>query len=403
MWLRIYNQISILKIIFQYCSIIFQKCIDSGLGNGYNIDIKPKVPFRSMLVLASGGSQEMIDDTEQLDTEYYSRKKFRERLETVMEQTNISWDSLADLVTEAGYRITTSNLKLYVNQRNISLKLLITISRVLRISMDYLIGNDADVPAVIYNGFDYHYDSQRYMQYAGYYFVYFFPTRTNEPEEIIEATLNIDEKKSFYATFSIPVIEAKPKVYNGHLILSAKTDTAFLNMYGTNGELIEFIFNDPKTNQNKIRFCVSALVSVSSGDAKRMPTLSRAVITEKALTDEGKKIIEAHLRLNSKYIDIQREKLQTILSEFLEHESISDADNVCSRLLAAFKPKTIYSIEEQYLLNTFRIDNDLSNLQVERLIAELRRASLSSINCKTPRSLDARLYLLMRDAGMFKE
>ena len=345
----------------------------------------------------------MIDDSEQIETEYYSRKIFRERLELVMAQTNIGWDLLADMVTKAGYRITASNLKLYVNQRNISLRLLIIISKVLHISMDYLIGNDADVPAVIYNGFDYHYESQRYMQYAGNYYVYFFPTRTNEPEEIIEATLVIEEKKSFYATFSIPVLDAKPKVYNGHLILSAKTDTAFLNMYGTNGELIEFIFNDPKTNQNKIRFCISALVSVSSGDAKRMPTIWRAVITEKALTNDGKRIVEAHLRLNSKYIDIQEKRLHTILSGFLDHENISDADNVCARLIAAFKPKTIYSIEEQYMLNTFRIENDLSNLQVERLISELRRASLSSINCKIPRSLDARLYLLMRDADMFKK
>ena len=95
--------------------------------------------------------------------------------------------------------------------------------------------------------------------------------------------------------------------------------------------------------------------------------------------------------------------MQTILSDFLQQENIKDAAEICTRLKYAFKAKTYYSIEEQYFLNTFRSENGLTNLQTENLIADLRNHSMSAINCKTPRSIDARLYLLLKENGMFEE
>ena len=134
-----------------------------------------------------------------------------------------------------------------------------------------------------------------------------------------------------------------------------------------------------------------------------MPTLSRAIVSEKRLTDAGHKFLDANLRLNSKYINIADDELQTILSDFLQQENIKDAAEICTRLNYAFKAKTYYSIEEQYFLNTFRSENGLTNLQTENLIADLRNHSMSAINCKTPRSIDARLYLLLKENGMFEE
>lgn len=334
--------------------------------------------------------------------DFYDKDLFCERVESVMHLEKVDYDALAQKFCEAGYPISASNLRVYINQRNLSLKVLYFLSKTLNISMDYLIGNEVGNYLTLNEGFDYEIYGSRYAQYPGKYYVYFLPTRTNEPEKLIEATLTISDKQSFFSSLEIPVTDGDSKIFNGHLVLSKKTYTAFLNMVGSNGEMIQFTFNDPNTNQNKLRFCVSALISVSSGDAKRMPTLSRAIISEKRLTDAGHKYLDANLRLNSKYINIHADELQTILSEFLERENIEEATEICQRLKYAFKAKTYYSIEEQYFLNTFRAENSLTNLQTESLIADLRNHSMSDINCKTPRSIDARLYIMLKEECMFE-
>lgn len=342
------------------------------------------------------------EDNQQTNPPGYDRDLFSKRVKEVMHREKMDFDVLADKMSKAGYDISDKNLKLYVEKRNPSLKLLLYLSKALHVSMDYLIGNEVGNFITLNEGFDHEYDGSRYAQYSGKYTVYFFPTRTNEPEELIEASLKIDGENGFFSTLEIPITGGGVKQYNGHLVLSKKTYTAFLNMVGTNGEIIQFTFNDPNTNNDKIRFCVSALVSISSGDAKRMPTLSRAIISEKRLTDAGRKYLDSNLRLNSKYINIHQDRLLTVIKNFLDKENIENSEEIRNRLSFAFKAKTYYSIEEQYFLNTFRTENGLSNLQTESLIADLRNNSMSSINCKIPRTLDARLYIMLRDECMFE-
>lgn len=346
------------------------------------------------------GEKERKNNSNNFDCD---REQFCKRVESAMLSAKLDFDTLASKFSDAGYPITGANLKLYVTKRNPSIKLLIYLSKTLHTSIDYLIGNDSANSFQLNSSFDREMYSSRYAQYPGKYIVYFFPTRTNEPEELIKAELQITESNGFYATLKIPVEGGYDKEYEGHLVLSKKTNTAFLSMIGHNGEMIQFTFNDPHTNQNRLRFCISALISVSSGDAKRMPTLSRAVISELELSDEGIKYLEANLRMNSKYIYIQEEKMLSTLTRFLHSEGIADAEAICERLQCAFKARRYYSLEEQYFLNTFRRENDLTNLQIESLIADLRNNSLSSINVKTPRSLDARLYLLLKEEKMFIE
>lgn len=331
----------------------------------------------------------------------YDKDLFIARIEEVMHLAKMDYDTLATKFKELGYSITSANLRTYITQRNLSLKVLIYLSKALNVSMDYLIGNEVRLHTCMNENFDREVWGTRYLQYHGDYFVYFYPTRTNEPEELITAHLNISKEDGFLSTLYVPVPGGIPKIYTGYLILSQKTDTAFLSMVGTNGEIVQLTFNDPNTNQNKLRFCIAALLSVSSGDAKRMPTMSRAIITEKEVSSAGRDLLAANLRLNSKYIHIQNGELQKTLNQFLQQEGIADTDEICHRLECAFKAKQFVSIEEQYLLNTFKNENDLSNLQIERLIAELRNHSMSDINVKIPRSIDSRLYLMMREESLF--
>ena len=331
----------------------------------------------------------------------YDKELFIRRVNDAMHLARMDYDALAKQFSKLGYSITGPNLRMYINQRNVSLKVLIYLSKSLNVPMDHLVGNDVAGISYLNDNFDRDINSARYAQYPGKYVVYFYPTRTNEPENLIEASLDISDKNGFFSTLKIPVPNRASKIYTGHLVLSKKTNTAFLSMIGEHGEIIEFIFNDPNTIQDKIRFCVAALISVSSGDLKRMPTLSRAIICENAVNDEGRRFLTANLRLNSKYINIECNKLQTVLNRFLQKEEIVDATEVVERLQNAFKVRHFFSIEEQYFLNTFKNENALSDVQAEQLIVELRNHSMSDINIKVPRSIDSRLYLLMNRAKMF--
>ncbi len=333
----------------------------------------------------------------------YDKELFCNRVQLSMHRAKLDWEQVSVKFGQAGYPITAQNLRTYVTQRNLSLKVLIHLSQALGVSMDYLIGNDSNSPMMFFEGFDYEFSGQRYNQYDGVFSVYFYPTRTNEPEKIIIASLQIDAKKNYMAVLEIPLDDAPSKVFTGNLLLSRKTDTAFLNMKGVNGEMLQLTFNDPNTFQNKMRFCIAGLLSVSSGDAKRMPTLSRAVICDKPLKPEAMDFIAANLKLNSKYIPIQKDKLELVMRSFCKKENIENCDDICNRVMTAFKPRTQFYLEEQYFLNTFRNENNLSDIEVERLIVALRMASECNINSKIPRSIDARLYLLLKQENLFIE
>lgn len=331
----------------------------------------------------------------------YNKNVLLENVQNAMRLAKMDFDSLAERFRELNYPISSSNLRTYITQRNMSLKVLLYLSKALDVSMDELIGNNVGFSIHLNENFDREVTNTRHAQFPGDYVVYFYPTRTNDPEELIEANLTISNDSGLSSTLLVPVPEGSSKKYIGHLILSQKTNTAFLPMVGEHGEIIHFTFNDPNTNQGRFRFCVAALVSVSSGDAKRMPTLSRAIISEQAVTKSGYDFLSSNLRLNSKYIDIQEEQLQLTLGQFLHQENIDNADEITQRILNAFKVRRYYSIEEQYFLNTFKNENSLSNVQTERLISALRNQSMSDINIKNPRTIDARLYLLMRNEGLF--
>lgn len=330
----------------------------------------------------------------------YDRALFCTRVTDAKVRSGMDWDEIAQAITQAGYPVTKANLKTYIFQRMASLKLVIYLSKILHVSIDYLLGNEEN-SITPEDGFDYNYSGHRYRQYDGDFYMYFFPTRTNEPEDPIEAKLHIAVAKGGRATLEVPVDNGDPKIYEGHLLLSSSTDTGFLRLHCNNGESIEQIFNDPNTYQSRLHLCVGALVSVSSGDSKRLPTLSRAVITDLRLSDEGLKYVKANLRLNSKYINVTQEDLERILHNFFEDNRIGNFERVFQRITNAFCERTYYSIEEQYFLNTFKVENKLNDKQAETLIAELRNNSLSGINSKIPRFIDVRLYHLLRDGKMF--
>lgn len=332
----------------------------------------------------------------------YDRDLFCERVEHSMAVAGVSWDQLVERFSEAGYEISKANLKTYIYQRNASLKLVLRLSKALNASIDYLIGNDITANHIM-DGFDKDFGGNRYKQYDGSYFVYYYPTQTNTPEELIVAQLNIKGSDGYSVEFIIPIEDGAAKKYQGQMILSKKTHNGFITLYGENGELVSFAFNDPNTFRHKYEFGIAALLSISSGDVKRAPTLSRAVISSKRLTEKMVEIAKANLRLNSKYITITQPNMDATIDAFFAEEGLPEVEEVKARLKAAFKPRVYSSIEESYFLNTFKLENNLTDIQAETLVARMREASEEAINNKIPRNLESRLFQTFNDNDMFSE
>ena len=317
--------------------------------------------------------------------------EFYERVKKIMSYKSMTIDDLYDAITNrVGYQITKSNLLIYL-QRVPNVNFLVALSKALNVSADYLLGlSDSD----LYNdGFDLKYNTQKYKKYFGTYYLYFCPTVNNSPSKVSTASLRIEPDIGCKVTLSIETTENETKEYLGTLVLSQSYDVGYIVLKCKNfGEMIYMSFCDPVINGTSVttEFLVGAMISISSGDFKRVPVMSRFVLSKRDILQDNEDIIRANLLLNTKYVFLTKESLsKAILQTNMEtalHEAIEQ------RLAAAFTPKETFAIEESYVLNTLKNDLCLTFHQAMDLLTQLRLLSLTSANNKLNKSLDARLY-----------
>jgi transcriptional regulator with XRE-family HTH domain len=320
---------------------------------------------------------------------FFDSEKFVERIEETMQVKNISYEQLHQILTEkVGYSITKNNLRIYIQNRTPNIQFAIALSKALDVSMDFLFGTDSD-EKTLYKGINYHLLSKRYQKYIGDYHLYFYNTRSNSVGSIIHANLSVRLTTKYEVSMEIATTEGGIKKYKGQLLISDLTPTVYMLLYAEFGEVVSMTFYDEAVNFNKFRCAVGAMLSVSSGDLKRSPVMNRFVLTDYEVTEEKKIFLEAHLRMNTKYINIKPKKLRDVLSNLIDE----NAEDILKRLSNAFSEQSYFSIEESFIENTIKNDYDLSSEEVERLIAELRNNSLAPANSKVNRSLDTKLFM----------
>ena len=78
------------------------------------------------------------------------------------------------------------------------------------------------------------------------------------------------------------------------------------------------------------------MLSISAGDLKRAPVLNRFIITGYDVDEAHMSLLKAHLKLNTKYIDITPEMISTSVEGFGKCEM---ADRITDRLKKAFYSK----------------------------------------------------------------
>ena len=204
------------------------------------------------------------------------------------------------------------------------------------------------------------------------------------------ATLEINFAKEEAVTMKISTSEGGEKLYYGDLQISEMSPNVFIVLNSDFGEQVSLTFYDEPMNCETFQCAVGAMLSISAGDLKRAPVLSRFIITGYDVDEAHMKFIKAHLKLNTKYINISPEMICTSVEAIFGKCEM--ADRIADRLKKAFYSKRYYAIEDSFIVNTLRKDENLSLHQADELIAELRNNSLSNINFKINKSLDSTVY-----------
>lgn len=321
---------------------------------------------------------------------FLSLDVFNDRVKRIMQIKNITLEQLYQiLVDDVGYDITRNNLSLYLN-RIPNVNFLVAISKALDVSTDYLLGIE---PETNYSeDFDYNYNSQKYKKYNGDHSIYFLPTVNSSTYDPICAKMKINSSQRCWVTMDIPTPENVIKHYEGELIISKTYSIVCITLRGSGfGEIVNMMFCDHALNDPNASFklSVGAMLSVSSGDFKRMPVLSRFIISRFEIPKEDVSVINANLRLNSKYIHIAPTDLDEPIRRIFPQET---AEEISNRIITAFPPKGVCAVEESFILNTIKQDLGIEDEEINELIISLRCKSMSSTNSKINSVLDSRIY-----------
>lgn len=323
---------------------------------------------------------------------FLQQEDFYKRVKNIMVQRGITTDTLYSIITkEIGYDIAKNNLNLYL-QRVPNVNFLIALSKALNISTDYLLGIDSESPYE--TGFNYKYESKKYKKYEGEYHFYFYPTVSNSPTNVQKAHMSITLKNDYHVKLLITADINRRKEYNGKLLLSDSYEVGYISLKGKGfGEMVYISFCDPSLNFDnaQVQFIIGAMLSISSGDLKRVPVMSRCILCRPDIDERKFDGIKAHLKLNTKYINITQDNIKKSLDAAINNYNLRQ--EILNRLQSAFKKKEYYVIEESFIINTLLNDyDDLTKKEIMELLNNMRLHSLSNANSKINKTVDTRLY-----------
>ena len=318
---------------------------------------------------------------------------FYERVESVLKSKQITLDTLyKTLNDDIKYVITKNNLSIYLH-RPPNPNFLIALCKALNVSSDYLLGLNED--NAFNSEFDLNYDSKRYTKYIhDNYSFYFLETFSNTSTNLQTANLSIKKNVFFEAVLKIKTEDGYIKEYSGQFLLSNAYDIGYITLKGKRiGEIVHLSFHDPVINRDNMNceLFSGAMMSVSAGDIKRSPVLSKFIVLRNGNIDQSQKdALKANLLLNCKYIEIDSENFSDALRNCNFDSELRD--KIEERIKHAFNEYKYYKLEESYILNTLSKDFKLSKMQTYQLLNSLRLNSTAKSNCKINSKTDSRLF-----------
>ena len=323
--------------------------------------------------------------------DFFKQNIFIDRVQSAMARRDMDYDQLCTLLNDKiKYGIVKGNLRVYIAQRAPNVNFLIALSKALGVSTDYLLGENDDS---LQEGINQRIYSKQYRKYEGKYNIFFYETKNNEMCTIKPARLEISLTNKYTVKMFVETKEGGEKEYFGTLQISESSPNVFIILNSTFGEIVSMAFYDESMNFQTFKCAVGGMLSISAGDLKRAPVMNRFILTDYEVGEDKMKFIYAHLKMNSKYINITDTQLEKSVKDVLSGTEYADEiDKIIKRLKNAFYEKKYYAIEEGFITNTIRKDSELPVKQADELVAVMRNNSLANINSKINKSLDSVVF-----------
>lgn len=242
------------------------------------------------------------------------------------------------------------------------------------------------------------------------YYCYYFPTSSEESGngKILYGRLELSDAGNYCkATLKIDTRGKYPenetdfrcdKEYVGYTIISSSIHNVYCVLFGDGpGEFCFIAFRYMFLNQNNLDCRIAEVLSSSSGNDARRPTVLRMFISNTHIKKEHIPLVASAIRLNYSRIAISQHSLKK-LSEYSDKYK-----NIVDDLIRSYKSDNFYIFEEKEDLNAAAEKYFSSPEEILEFIAHLRNLSYSYQYNKISESSDNNIHNLLVKKGYYKK
>lgn len=241
------------------------------------------------------------------------------------------------------------------------------------------------------------------------YYCYYFPTSSKESSvgKILYGRLELSDAGNYCkATLKIDTSGKYPakesdfrcdKEYVGYTVISSSVRNVYCILFGNDpGDFCFIAFRYMFLNKQDLYCRIAEVLSSSSGNEARRPTVLRMFISNTHIKEEHMPFIESSIHLNYSKIAITPKALKKL-------STISDKyKNVVDSLIENNKKDLLYVFDEKKDLNATAEKYSFSDEEVLEFVSRLRNLSYSYQYNKVSDSSDDNIYNLLSAKGYFK-
>ncbi len=251
-------------------------------------------------------------------------------------------------------------------------------------------------------------NSRFFKGYLQKYFCYYFPTSSKESskEKILYARLELSDAKNYCkATLKIDTRGVYPetesdfrcdKEYVGYTVISSSVQNVYCVLFGDDpGDFCFIAFRYMFLNRENLYCRIAEVLSSSSGNESRRPTVLRMFISNTHIKKEHIPFIASSIRLNYSKIAISKESLDILSQKSDDYRAIIDTllnDSQNNILYVFNERKEIIAAGEKYLKTKER---------ALEFAAEFRNLSYSYKYNKVSESSDDNIKDLLTEKGYY--
>lgn len=252
--------------------------------------------------------------------------------------------------------------------------------------------------------------SRFFKGYFQNYFCYYFPTSSKESGKgkILYGRLELSDAGNYCkASLKIDTRGKYPenendfrcdKEYVGYTVISSSVQNVYCILFGNDpGEFCFIAFRYMFLIKNNLYCRIAEVLSSSSGNGARRPTVLRMFISNTHIKKEHIPLVTSAIRLNYSNIAISQNRLEELSKYSDNYKKIVDT------LINTYSDDKLYVFDEKTDLNATAEKHLSSKEEILEFIANLRNLSYSYQYNKVSDSSDDNILNLLTEKGYYKE